>query len=355
MKLRVGDWVEVRSKEEILSSLDAQGRYEGLPFMPQMFSYCGQRFQVFKRAHKACDTVTKTGNRRLPGGVHLNLRCDGEAHGGCQAYCLIFWKDAWLKPVGDGGETTGYLPAVPSLQEDQAARGNSSQAPEDLLPTVVHDQKDGEPRYLCQATELPTYTTLLPWWDPRQYLEDYTSGNVGLGQICSGFAYSVYHRLLRPFVRTARLLIWVYDKFQAATGGIPYPERSGTIPAGQATPTADLKLQPGELVRVKSYEEILATVDTNNNNRGLNFDVELVPYCGGTYRVKTRVTKFIDETSGRMVSLKTPAIILEEVWCRSRYSQCRLFCPRSIYSWWREVWLERVDQGLQQPGVPQER
>ena len=55
MKPCAGDWVEVRSKEEILSTLDKSGRLEGLPFMPQMFKYCGQRFQVYKRAHKTCE------------------------------------------------------------------------------------------------------------------------------------------------------------------------------------------------------------------------------------------------------------------------------------------------------------
>ncbi len=43
-----------------------------------------------------------------------------------------------------------------------------------------------------------------------------------------------------------------------------------------------------------------------------------------------------------MKAMKTPVVILEDVFCRARYSECRLFCPRSIYSWWREVWLERV-------------
>ena len=55
--LCAGDWVEVRSKEEILETLDKNGRLDGLPFMPQMFKYCGQRFQVYKRTHKTCDTV----------------------------------------------------------------------------------------------------------------------------------------------------------------------------------------------------------------------------------------------------------------------------------------------------------
>ena len=54
---RAGDWVEVRTKEEILRTLDKKGQLDGLPFMPQMFNYCGKRFQVYKRAHKTCDTV----------------------------------------------------------------------------------------------------------------------------------------------------------------------------------------------------------------------------------------------------------------------------------------------------------
>ena len=102
-KLCAGDWVEVRSKEEILRTLDKSGRMQGLPFMPQMFKYCGQRFQVYKRAHKTCDTVNPVAGRRLADGIHLSLRCDGQAYGGCQAACLIFWKEAWLKPVDAEG------------------------------------------------------------------------------------------------------------------------------------------------------------------------------------------------------------------------------------------------------------
>src|SRR5262245_13029134 len=105
---RAGDWVEIRSKEEILRTLDKNAQLEGLPFMPQMFKYCGQRFQVYKRAHKTCDTVSgHYVGRRLPGGIHLNHRCDGKAYGGCQAGCLIFWSEAWLKSIaGTGGKQT---------------------------------------------------------------------------------------------------------------------------------------------------------------------------------------------------------------------------------------------------------
>src|SRR5882762_6251854 len=103
LKLRASEWVEVRSKEEILKTLDKQGQLEGLSFMPQMFQYCGKRFQVFKRAHKTCDTVFPIRGRKMADAVHLETRCDGAAYGGCQAGCLIFWKEAWLKRVGVEG------------------------------------------------------------------------------------------------------------------------------------------------------------------------------------------------------------------------------------------------------------
>src|SRR6185503_3386325 len=70
---------------------------------PEMLRFSGQRFQIHKRADKTCDTVFKTGGRRLHQTVHLQgVRCDGSGHGGCEAGCLMFWREAWLKRA-DGG------------------------------------------------------------------------------------------------------------------------------------------------------------------------------------------------------------------------------------------------------------
>ena len=71
LDLRPGEWVEVRSEAEILATLDERGTLDEMPFMPEMLAHCGQRYQVFKRADKTCDTVTWTGLRRMERTVHL--------------------------------------------------------------------------------------------------------------------------------------------------------------------------------------------------------------------------------------------------------------------------------------------
>jgi hypothetical protein len=347
MKSRAGDWVEVRSKEEILGTLDKDARLEGLPFMPQMFEYCGQRFRVHKRAHKTCDTVSgHYVGRQLPNALHLEHRCDGKAYGGCQAGCLLFWKEAWLKPVADnGGE--GRLDDV-WQRKVQPASG--SRCTEEEVWTAIgapNGRADEETRYACQATELLTYTSPLKWWDARQYVEDYSSGNVSAGRMLRGFAYVVvYYGSLANRFTLGRPARWLYDAGRRIWGGSPMPRARGTLPIGGPTPTSSLSLQPGDLVRVKPLEEILATIDAANYNRGLYFDAEMTPYCGKTYRVRTRIEKFVDEKTGRMKKLKTPAVILEGVCCQARYSDHRMFCPRGIYTWWREIWLERLAENV---------
>lgn len=353
-RLSAGDWVEVRSKDEILRTLDQQGRLDGLPFMPQMFQYCGKRFKVYKRAHKTCDTIVfdwKSPGRRLPDGIHLNLRCDGQAHGGCQAACLIFWKEQWLKQVSAEAEPTPTI--VPTDVQPTGANVDGAACTEadvSKATRTADSSADGETIYVCQATRLLDFTKPLPWWDARQYLEDYRSGNATIGQIVRGAIYACYfYGTLAFSERLGGPSRWLYDRFQALRGGLPFPRRRGELPDGQRAPAVSLDLKPGELVRIKSFEEIRKTLHRDNKNRGMTFDAELVPYCGRTFRVRGYVEKFIEEQTGRLKTIKTPAVILDGVFCRARYSQHRMFCPRSIFSWWREIWLERIPDDAQHP------
>ena len=339
LQLRADDWVEVRSKEEILSTLDQNGRLEQMPFMPEMFQHCGKKFQVGKRAHKTCDPVNGLQSRRLPDSVHLEgLRCDGAAHAGCQAGCLLFWKEAWLKPVdGAGASAKDLSPAVQTpargCTEDEVLRG-----------TIAAEQPAGaeEPIYVCQATQVAAATTPLPWWEPKQYLEDLRSGNVTVFQMIRALVFWTYHNLCGIGLGFGSAMRWAYDVFMKSIGGPPYPWRIGRVPKGARTPTEKLDVQEGELVRTKTYREILETLDEDWKNRGLYFDAEMVPYTDGTYKVLKRVNRIIDEKTGKMLKFKSECLILDEVVCQARYAKCRKLCPRAYYLYWREIWVEKV-------------
>ncbi|WKW51614.1 hypothetical protein [Rhodomicrobium lacus] len=333
--IKGGEQVEVRSKAEILATLDKSGTLDGMPFMPQMFDYCGQRFTVYKNAYKTCDTVSgKYIGLHLDDTVHLPIRCDGKAFDGCQAACLLFWRTAWLKPATPSGDASAAPVPFPSRSctEADVSAGTSREV-------------DGRKLYRCQATCLLEFTRPMAWWDVRQYADAYRSGNWSIAQILRGLTFLGYtygtraHR--RKIGAPAR---WLYNKARFLWGGVPFPRRPDLFPQKKtATSNAVLDLKPGEFVRVKSFEDILATLGKDGSHRGLMFDAELVPYCGKVFRVMTRVERFVDEACGEMRSLKTPAVILDGVVCQSKYSGQRMFCPREIYSWWREAWLERVE------------
>jgi hypothetical protein len=105
------------------------------------------------------------------------------------------------------------------------------------------------------------------------------------------------------------------------------------------TPAVCLNLQSGELVRVKSREEIQATLDHLGRNRGMVFTPDMVRFCGGTYRVARRVEKAVLEWSGEMRPFRN-TVALEGATCSGVALGC---CGRQCYHLWREAWLERVD------------
>ena len=341
LNLVAGEIVEVRSRQEILATLDEKGMLDHMPFMPEMLQYCGKRFRVFKKAHKTCDNIQDWSMRRLEHAVHLTgVRCDGRAHGNCDAGCMIFWREVWLKRVDTNLLNESLICPVETSVSDN---------PLSSLPVVncsvekLHaaacssvDPSSADSLYTCQATELRKFTSHLSDWDLRQYLRDILSGNLS-----RGIAESKSEKLLEMMLGTLEifrsLLILVFNKLQGVRKGVQYPHIEGAL---VTTPTAELKLNPGEFVQVKSKAEILATLDRRNRNRGLLFDSEMVKYCGGTFRVLKRVYQIVDERTGKMMPMKSPCIVLEGVACASDYHR---LCPRAIYHYWRESWLSRIE------------
>jgi len=328
--LRRGDWVEVKSAKEILATLNEEGSVDNLPFMPEMLQYCGSRFSVDVCASKVCDTIKKYHSRRIPNTVLLEdqARCDGSAHDGCQAECRLYWKESWLRRIDPAAHATEY-----SKIEDIEFK-----ALESRISLFARQTKDsGSPRvetYRCQATELYNASEGLSVWDPRPYVREFTIGNVRFG------------RFLR--ITTRAVIETSIYKFRMIYNRITKGPSNWSVhlPGNRKGPSRDerLNLQPGERVQVKTKEEIAATLDSEGKDRGLWFDKEMFPFCGGIYQVRQCVKRFIDDRTGRMIEFKKDdCVTLERVVCSGELSLHRYFCPRAIYPFWRESWLRRVN------------
>lgn len=306
--LRRGDLVTVRDLDEILSTLDADGCLDGLPFMPEMVACCGQTFRVHRRAEKTC--VEGFGMRAMGDTVFLegeNLRCDGSAHDGCQRGCLFFWKKAWLKREGggrkaEGGRKNDNPPIPPSALR---------LPPSFQLTTRKNDH------FFCQSTELARATSDYPPGRLRNDLHDLWVGEMTFGRFLFLYWIAVVNR------------IWL----------LLYGRRFHDIAGSQTkTSAGDLNLGAGEWVEVRSRKEIEATLDAQGCNQGLRFEPEMVRYCGRRYRVAGPVRTIIAEETGQMVKLGH-TVILEGVACQGI---CLQNCPRANLLYWREIWLKRV-------------
>ena len=183
--------------------------------------------------------------------------------------------------------------------------------PSSQLPTTQGD------RFFCQSTELAAATSDYPPGKVRHYLHDLRVGEMTLRR----FAFLLW---MAATNRVWRLLHG--RRFYQITG------------QQQKTLSAELNLQSGELVEVKSAEEIAATLDAQGRNRGLQFEPEMARHCGHRYRVASPVRAIIAEESGKMVQLNN-TVILEGLACQGI---CFHNCPRANYLYWREIWLRRV-------------
>ena len=248
-RFRRGQWVQIRSEDEIRATLDAEGKLDGLPFMPEMVKYCGRRFRIFRRAERVFldHHYYVVG---LKNTVLLDdLRCDGSAHGGCQMKCLMFWKEAWLRP-----------------SDPPTAEENISAPPELISLTNnrnITPAKVGE-KFSCQATELAQDRQAASGWDLRQYLWDVLNGDRTVRHVVKILSKQTLKKLER---------LLPHHSMPIQTSGLPKP-------AG-----ASLNLQPGEWVEVKSLAEINETLSTDSRLRGLGFSPDMIPFCGKKFSV----------------------------------------------------------------------
>lgn len=130
-----------------------------------------------------------------------------------------------------------------------------------------------------------------------------------------------------------RRLTYVRNRL-TRTNGVAYPSaRAGGTVTGQV-------LVAGQSVRVRSREEIQATLDNWNYLKGCGFMEEMWPYCSTNQRVLKPVRRFVDERDRRLKKVRG-IVFLEGVNCQGTIDYGR--CDRNCYYFWREEWLEKVE------------
>jgi hypothetical protein len=92
-------YVEVRSQEEIESTLDSRGKRQSLMFMPEMLRYTKMRFPILKRVTNVYE-ADRHAEVRIPIYILDGLYCSGAvmgARGPCDRGCRLLWHADWLR------------------------------------------------------------------------------------------------------------------------------------------------------------------------------------------------------------------------------------------------------------------
>jgi len=112
-----------------------------------------------------------------------------------------------------------------------------------------------------------------------------------------------------------------------------------TKPSVSALPIASAPLEAGDWVRVRSLEEIEATLNQWRQLRGCTFMPAMAEYCGTVHRVLKPMKRFVDERDLR-VKKSRGIILLEGVLCQGTAEFGS--CDRCCFLFWREEWLEKI-------------
>lgn len=92
-------------------------------------------------------------------------------------------------------------------------------------------------------------------------------------------------------------------------------------------------------MRVRSREEIDATLNVWQSLRGCGFLPEMDQYCGTVQRVLKPVVRAVDERDYQVKKF-SGVVLLDGVICEGTATFGN--CDRACFYFWREEWLEKV-------------
>ena len=153
---------------------------------------------------------------------------------------------------------------------------------------------------------------------------------VGVGgpmRIFSNNGVTLIRSLRRKSVRFVKQVLGE-DKIEANCGTLDH----NTCP----------DIRPGDVVRVRSKNEIRKLLDTEGKTRGCSFTHEMYQYCGRKFRVLKAVESFFDESRQKMCRCRD-TVILEGALCSGRQRLYFMKCDRNCFFFWKTDWLKKAD------------
>jgi len=99
-EIDTGNLVRIRTKAEIIDTLNAWNEFKGCAFIDDMWAYCGTTQRVFKKVEHFIDERDYR-MKRVKGLVILeNVYCQGtRVLGKCDRFCFFFWREEWLEKI----------------------------------------------------------------------------------------------------------------------------------------------------------------------------------------------------------------------------------------------------------------
>jgi hypothetical protein len=171
----------------------------------------------------------------------------------------------------------------------------------------------------CQIPCLPRLTSAMAEFEP------------------AGWKVTVKRNLARPWNQHAKPRMKAFYRWVEKVGLTQSATNFGEteILNEKTTPP----LVAGDWVRVKSLEEIQATLDRWRELKGCAFLENMTQYCGTDQQVLRQLERFLDERDYKVKKCRG-VVLLKNVICTGTPVFGR--CDRSCFLFWRVEWLQRI-------------
>ena len=203
--------------------------------------------------------------------------------------------------VGCSGKKPGFVrlpsPSTPAIPDDAYSEL------EELVGRNVESKAStaDEPIFRCQATDWFGASKAVGWWNVRSFLNEWSCGNVGFWRFSTTMTRIVLGEIGRrlhliPRQTTCRTIRRPNRRDATAARARAGHVGSDPLQAGDRADTRRRRAEQGPVVR--SFRD--------------------APLLWQDLSVKSRVERFVDENTGKLVQLKSDCYILDGVVCSGR-------------------------------------